>query len=145
MQQMFRYGITAAFLLLCSWQDIKTKEISMRLMLLFAVTGIFLNILTWTPWQIWVGGILPGVGMLVFSKLSEEQIGYGDGIALFVTGLFLTGKETLGLFLTALFFCAFITVPMFFTGKLGKGASYPFLPFLAAAYSIYLFLRIPGH
>ena len=55
MQQMFRYGITAAFLLLCSWQDIRTKEISMRLMLLFAVTGIFLNILTWTPWQIWVG------------------------------------------------------------------------------------------
>ena len=79
MQQMFRYGITAAFLLLCSWQDIRTKEISMRLMLLFAVTGIFLNILTWTPWQIWVGGILPGVGMLYLSSFPTNKANSASG------------------------------------------------------------------
>lgn len=139
MQQMFRYGMMAAFLLLCTWQDIRTKTITIEPVLLFGTAGIVLHILTGTSWQACAGGILPGMGVLLFGRLSQEQIGYGDGIVLCVAGLFLSWKETLGLLMMALFLCALVTVGMFFLGRLKRHTSYPFLPFLTAAYGIYLF------
>lgn len=134
MQQVFRYGMTAVFLLICTWQDVRSGKISGKILVLFAATGMAVHLLTGGGWRTFVMGTLPGIVILLFGKVSGEQIGYGDGAVILVTGLFLTGKENIGLFLTGLFLSAAFVIVLFFTGKLKKQMSLPFLPFLLAGF-----------
>ena len=134
MQQVFRYGMTAGFLLICTWQDVRSGKISGKILALFAATGMVVHLLTGGGWHTFVMGILPGIVILLFGKISGEQIGYGDGAVILVTGLFLTGRENIGLFFTGLFLSAAFVIVLFFTGKLKKQMSLPFLPFLLAGF-----------
>lgn len=140
MQQMCKYGIALAFLILCSWQDIKTKMLSGKMLLLFGVGGIFLNILFQTAWQQCIKGIVPGLVLLLFGKISDEQIGYGDGMALIVLGLFLQEQEIILVLLLGLFLCAVSAVLLFFMGKWKHSTAVPFMPFLTAGLWIKLLL-----
>lgn len=140
MQQMCRYGLTAIFLLSCTWQDIKTGKISCGLFCLFTVTGILSNILLKNSLLTLPVHILPGIGILLFCRLSGEQIGYGDGLTMTVAGLFLTGREIIGLFLIALTLCSVSAMVLFLFKKVGKKTTIPFLPFLTAGFVIYMLL-----
>ena len=136
MQQMFRYGMTAGFLLICTWQDVRSGKSSGKVLALFAATGIAAHLLTDGCWQTFAFGMLPGIVILLFGKVSGEQIGYGDGAVILVTGLFLTGRENIGLFLTGLFLAAVFVIGLFFIGKLKRRMSLPFLPFLLAGFIV---------
>lgn len=140
MQQMCRDGIAGIFLILCSWQDIKTKMLSVKLLLLFGAGGILLNVMYETPWQACIRGLLPGVVLLFWGKLSEEQIGYGDGMAAVVLGLLLPGGELLLVLMMGFFLCAVSAVFLFFAGNRKRNLSVPFLPFLTAGFGIKLLL-----
>lgn len=142
MQQMFRYGIAAVFLTGCSVYDVKTRKLPGRWLLFFLLIGIFVNIFFPTPFFMWIGGFFLGGMVLLFGKLSEEQIGYGDGLAIAVSALFLETGEVTGMFLTALFLCAGIAAVLFITGKIRRRMRLPFAPFLAAAFFI---CRIADH
>lgn len=136
MQQMFCYGLTAMFLLLCSWQDVKTGKVRVYWIVLFGVFGLIADILFQRSWRMCIGGMLPGAATLLFGKVSNQQIGYGDGLVLTATGLLLTGKETACLIVTALFLCSLCTIGMFFANKVKRHSKLPFLPFLAAGFGI---------
>jgi len=138
MQQMLCRGITILFLVFFTWQDIRSGRISMTGVLLFAAAGVLWNVVYGRSWQFCAEGIVPGIGILLFGKVSGEQIGYGDGLVLSAMGLFLTGREVAGLLSGAVFLCALGTVILFFSGKLKRRMSLPFLPFLTAAYGIML-------
>lgn len=136
MQQVFRYGLTGIFLLIGTWQDMRTRKIGMQWIILFGTAGMIMNIVFHSPWHIWFSGIMPGVVILIFGKLTGEQIGYGDGLIVIVTGLFLSGRENVSLFLIGLFLCAVSTTVLFFTGKITRRTTLPFVPFLAVAFLI---------
>lgn len=136
MQQMFRYGLTGIFLLIGTWQDMRTRKIGMQWIILFGTAGMIMNIVFHSPWHIWFSGIMPGIVILIFGKLTGEQIGYGDGLIVIVTGLFLSGRENVSLFLIGLFLCAVSTTVLFFTGKITRRTTLPFVPFLAVAFLI---------
>lgn len=140
MQQMCRNGIAVAFLILCSWQDIKTKMLSGKMLLLFGAGGILLNIALQTAWQQCIKGIVPGLVLLLFGKVSDEQIGYGDGAALIVLGFFLQEYEIILVLLLGLFLCAISAIVMFFSGKWKHSTAVPFMPFLTAGLGIKLLL-----
>lgn len=136
MQQVFRYGLTGIFLLIGTWQDMRTRKIGMEWIILFGTAGMIMNIVFHSPWHIWFSGIMPGIVILIFGKLTGEQIGYGDGLIVIVTGLFLSGRENVSLFLIGLFLCAVSTTVLFFTGKITRRTTLPFVPFLAVAFLI---------
>lgn len=136
MQQVFRYGLTGIFLLIGTWQDMRTRKIGMQWIILFGTAGMIMNIVFHSPWHIWFSGIMPGIVILIFGKLTGEQIGYGDGLIVIVTGLFLSGRENVSLFLIGLFLCAVSTTALFFTGKITRRTTLPFVPFLAVAFLI---------
>ena len=136
MQQMLRYGLTVVFLLIGTWQDIKTRKIEVGWLFFFGTIGILINIIFHAAWQIWITGMIPGLVILLFAKFSGEQIGYGDGLIITVTGLFLTGIENISLFLVGLFLCAICTIVLFFTGKVERKTTLPFVQFLMAAFLI---------
>ncbi len=136
MQEMFRYGLMVLFLGLCTWQDIRTGRISFIVILVFGIIGIGINLMIKCPPVLVFCNMLPGVGILLFGRLSGEQIGYGDGLVMVVAGLFLKGRGAVSLFLTGLFICAAGGMILFMAGKVNRKSSLPFLPFLLAGLGV---------
>lgn len=134
MQEMLCRGLTALFLLLCTWQDIRMARISGRLICLFGLAGILVRVICKSPMQTWIFCILPGVGILAFGRLTGEQIGYGDGLVMVVAGLFLKAAGVISLFLSGLVLCAVSAAVLFLTGKVTTRTAFPFLPFLLAGF-----------
>lgn len=138
MQQMYRYWITGFFLFVCSWQDIRRKKLSGELFLLFGIGAIIVDIFYQTSIWLCITAMLPGLILLAFGKISEQQIGYGDGFAVMVMGLLLPGRETVAVLLFGFFLCALGSVGLFFSGKWKRKMAVPFVPFLTAAYVLLL-------
>jgi len=141
---MLRCGLTGIFLSVVTWQDIKRRSISGKVFLVFGLAGILVNLYTRRPAFMWITGLLTGAVVLLFGRLSEEEIGYGDGLTLLVTGLFLDWKETMGLFLVALFLCGVFGMVLLGFGRVKRRAKLPFLPFLAAGFWIEMFIACVG-
>lgn len=79
---------------------------------------------------------------MLFSRLSGEQIGYGDGFVIGITGLYIRGKGAVTLFLTGLLLCAFCMVILLVTGKIHKKTELPFLPFLMMGFAVQILFQI---
>ena len=85
---------------LCTWEDVKRKELTLIYILLFGVCGVCLH-LFYPECSIYsiLWGMLLGVSMMLVSWLSRGKTGMGDGILLVVTGVYLlslgkkNGKE----------------------------------------------------
>ena len=134
MQQMWRYIGTFLFLTVCSVQDIGRKKISVTVPVLFAVLGIALDL--WQ--QAYCAEYLPGIVLagstFLFAKVTQEQIGMGDGLVLLVLSLFLTGKELIAVFLTALIAAAVVSGVLLALRRAGRRSRLAFVPFLTAAF-----------
>lgn len=141
MQQMCRYVITGLFLSICSFQDMRMKRLSVRLLLCFGVIGLIVDICFQTAPLLCIIGILPGISLVLLGRVSRQQIGYGDGFAVMVIGLLLPGKETIAILLMGLFLCACSSVVILCMGKGGKKTVFPFIPFLEAGFFLCLFTR----
>ncbi len=138
MQEMLRYGLMALFLGFCTWQDMRTGRISFIVILVFGMVGIGINLLAKCPLAIVLCSMLPGLGILLFGRMSGEQIGYGDGLVMVVAGLFLKGEGAVSLFLTGLFLCAVGGIILYITGKVNRKSALPFLPFLLAGLGVHI-------
>lgn len=77
-------------------QDLKEKRISVNKILFFAMLAVlYLFFSKNLIWQELCRRILPGMALLALSLLSRESIGYGDGAAVLVLGLWIGMKYTL--------------------------------------------------
>lgn len=135
------FGIigTMGILLGSSVYDIKWKKIPHAILAIggvWAFIGIMLNIAKQgflKTCLISLFAVLPGVGLMVLSHLTERKVGLGDGVLVLLIGLLEgIGKALLvfcaGLFLQSLFAVAFVIA-----GKADKQTRIPFVPFLLAA------------
>ena len=133
MQQMWRYIGTFLFLTVCSVQDIRRKKISVTVPVLFAVLGIALDL--WQ--QAYCAEYLPGIVLagstFLFAKVTQEQIGMGDGLVLLVLSLFLTGKELIPVFFTALSAAAMVSGVLLVMKRAGRRSRLAFVPFMTTA------------
>lgn len=134
MQQMCRFIGAFLFLTVCSVQDLKRKRISVANPLLFAVLGIILDLWQQACWADYLPGILLGGSTILFAKLTQEQIGMGDGLVLLVLSLFLTGKELISVFLTALLAAAAVSGALLVLKRAGRRSRLAFVPFLTVAF-----------
>lgn len=122
-----------------AYHDWKEKTICLYAPLITGVFGILLHILNQehTIGDI-LGGIAVGATVLLIGWISGECIGFGDGIMLIVSGIYLGFWANLSLFLTALLISGIAALFLLVTKKKGKNDRIPFLPFLFAAYLLYL-------
>lgn len=85
-------------------------------------------------WQLRVGGMLFGTGLLVMIFLSKEALGMADGIILFVYGIAFGLYEVATLcFFATLFICP-VAGFLLLTKKGGRKTKLPFFPFLLLGY-----------
>ena len=127
--------LVLAYLLAAGIIDIKTGEINTALTVLTAGVGVlrlvqeggagFLSVLT---------ALIPGACFLLFSYLTRQKIGAGDGITLLVCGLFLDGILIMESLLFGLLFGSAFAM-FLLVRKKGKNTDFPFLPFLFLGYA----------
>lgn len=96
MNKVIPYASSLLFLAGLSSEDIRERQIAMCKVIFFAGLSIlyrvFMRQVSWNEigWCLFPGGLL-----LLLAILSKESIGYGDGIAVLVLGLWTGGWFTL--------------------------------------------------
>lgn len=75
-------------------------------------------------------GVFPGIVCLFLAYISGEQIGYGDGLVLVLTGVLLGLDRVLFIVLVALSLLTCLSVALLVMRKAKRKTVIPFLPFL---------------
>ncbi len=139
-------GILGLMLILTALEDMRTKKVSLWIILLGAVPvciGIpFCHSISLTDRAF---GTLVGAGVLVISRATGGKIGMGDGYLLCVTGLALGFWRNMELFAIALLAAALVSILLLILRLADRKKSIPFIPFLLLAYLINLAAALPGY
>lgn len=133
--------IIIIFLFYGAYCDIRDRCISKMYLVLFGMTSLvfILNELKEKGIAIetfskLLYAILPGIIMLAISKITQEQIGYGDGLLMMILGLYLGWKDLIVVFSISLIIIMAASVMIYiFRSKL-KYKGIPFIPFLFISY-----------
>ena len=113
--------------------DLRRREISLLYSAAFAGIGICMSVMHGRGPAELLYSVIPGLVLMVFSVITRGDIGFGDGIVVFVMGLFLSWQETatvcgIGLMLSA------TGAGIWFAIRRRRKDTLPFLPFLLAGY-----------
>lgn len=131
--------ICTCYLCMLAVVDIRKRSLPLWLLGIGAVLALTYQwIAREVPTVLWLSGAAVGIGFLIISKVTEEAVGYGDGLLIGVLGIYLGIWELFCLLVTAFFLAALYAAIIMMRRKFRKKASFPFVPFLGAAYVIVL-------
>lgn len=122
-----------------SAEDIKRKTVPVIPMMIWGMVGIVLHIAMGriNDMQMLLG-MIPGVAAYILSILTKEKIGRGDALLLVVTGIYMGFWGNIIMLWVGLIFAAIGGVAAIVIFKKKKSDELPFIPFLAAAYVMYI-------
>ncbi|MDO4614924.1 MAG: prepilin peptidase [Lachnospiraceae bacterium] len=130
------------FLLIGSIMDIRRREISLMLAVVFAGIGIAVSfILEEKSWLTVLTAMLPGAVLTVFAALTRGRMGIGDGIAILVMGCFFIFEDLLIMLMLAFGAASVWSAGMLIRGK-RRTDSFPFLPFLLSGEILFWILQV---
>lgn len=123
------------YLLVLSVMDIRWK----KLHLLFLMSGLLLVAAGFftdreIPFLLLTAGAGVGILFFIISRITRESFGYGDSILILIMGAFLGFWNILSLLLLAFSMAAIFSVILLTGKKFSRKSSFPFVPFLTAAY-----------
>lgn len=128
------------FLYLCAREDYQSRKLWMPRCLLFGVIGIIeFFYLKPFSWQSLAAGIGIGVAILLFSYVSEGELGEGDGWLLCVTGIYSGASRNLALLILSGWLCFGYLLFGIFQKKYKRKDKIAFVPFVFVAQVILLF------
>ncbi|MBR3812080.1 MAG: prepilin peptidase [Agathobacter sp.] len=124
--------------------DLKYKEIPLWFVIVGGIGGIVFCILEGrVPMEV-VLACLPGALALVFSKLTKEVMGYGDGIVFLVMGIYLSLERLLAIGMLAFLIAGVVALVLLVVFRKKGNYRIPFLPFLFLAYELDFFIGKGG-
>ena len=127
--------IFAVYLLALAAMDIRTRRLHLGILLLGFPLAVSARIVVGNiPAALVIAGGASGALFVAVSRVTEEAFGYGDSILITVTGIFLGIWDLLSMLVTAFFLAAVFSGIMMSRKKYTRKSSFPFVPFLAAAY-----------
>ena len=135
-------GYLSVLLLLgvCSYEDLKRKQIRTVCLAVFAAEGIVYWMFTrQRPLGDIGAALIPGCCVLALSFLTRGEIGEGDGLLLMTMGLFLEASGVCMVFIYALFLAAGYALFLYNIRKKNRKYEIAFIPFVLAAYIWYLY------
>lgn len=147
---MERNGLFLCFLLAAAIQDIREKQVEVRLFVIFGLLAVLLCGYQWKTgcWHGWfdvAGNLCVAAGLIGAAVLWREAVGLGDGCFFLVSGLLLEFWENLALLFYGLMLCGcYCLLKIVFTQLHGgpvKNQTVPFLPFLVPAGIWLVFLK----
>ncbi len=131
------------FLLICSASDIKNREIKPSVLVIFGMiaTGLFIY---FRPVGLFeeAAGVITGLVFVGLYFVTDEKIGLGDGLLMTVTGIFLGGRQNASLIMIAMMLSAVFSIIFLIMKKADRKTSFPFVPFIFAAYLIRMIFMV---
>lgn len=130
-------GQLSIFLLLgiCSYEDLKRKQIRTAWLAVFAGIGILYAVFTGNRLFAEIAlALIPGCCVLALSVFMRGEIGQGDGLLLLVMGFFLDAVCLCMILLSALFLSAVYALFLYYIKKKNRNYEIAFVPFILAAY-----------
>ena len=119
-------------LIIASIRDIIYKEIDIKeiavlfgLMLVYVIFEDSFNIMYS------VFGAVFGVGMMLFSKISQQALGLGDALVLLILGIGFGIFRIMYVLMVALLLSSIIVIGLLILKKVGKKTQLPFIPHLS--------------
>ena len=134
--------LLAVIMIICAVVDIKKKEIPVWIFVMLGITAL--------TGSIWGGGyglyqmaagVIPGILLLGLARITEQSIGYGDGIVLAEIGCMTGAGICIIILAGALALAGFFSMGMLVIKKVDKKYKIPFIPFLTTVYIIVICLQ----
>lgn len=131
-------------LCICSGFDIRKKEIPLVILIAGILTGLGIELFQICKGLTSIAGagtsLLPGAFFILLSFCTGEKVGYGDGLLLIMSGLFLGfSKCFLVLCISLVLASAFALVLLVFR-KAGRDSRLPLVPFIAVGMGVSFFV-----
>lgn len=125
------------FLLFHTVTDIRSRKINIVVCLVFGLLGlgVFLSGSEKDMVSL-AGGILTGAYLLVFSLLTREAVGLGDGCVVTAVGIWLGGGKTLVVLMGGFVLAALFGVMRICARKATGKTELAFVPFFTLSYAI---------
>lgn len=128
------------FLAINAGCDLKRKEIPLWSILIFGGVGIILAFFgDITESMSYIGGLMIGLLVIGTAAATKETVGYGDGMAIAVCGIYLGFFRTFFVLFYGLLLCSVISAVLMVMKKRTGKTRVPFLPYLLVGY-VCLFL-----
>lgn len=137
---MLDFIINSIFLLICSYTDIKNKNINIVYCVLFGLINLIIGLVRGGI-TFCALGIMPGILLLIVSYLTNEKIGYGDGIMLVTVGLVYGISRSVDLCMISLSISGFVSLILLLFKKKKINDIIAFAPYLFLGNIIMCFLN----
>lgn len=134
------------FLGLCSIVDIKKKQLPCILLWIGFIGICFITLIQITNESRnildSIGGVLTGVFLLIFSKASREQIGFGDSIIFLIVGIGVGTLNNFLLLIYSLFLTCIVSIFLLIFKKANRKTTLPFTPFICSSFILEWILKV---
>lgn len=137
-------GIALIYMGACMVFDIRHREIPLLLIILGIAAAFGADV-----WRIKEGmvtvaevglSLLPGIFFLLTGFFTEEKVGYGDGLLLIASGLFLGAYKCFLALGIGLIFSAAVSLLLLLLRKADRHSRIPFVPFLVLGMGVVIFV-----
>ena len=130
-------GVIVVFLIPCAITDLKSKTIPIWWTVVFGISAMIYQIF-WKKQKLEaiLFSMIIGVTLLVAAKISNQRIGYGDGIIFLILGLWIGFWDGISLLFFSLILSSIISVYLIIVRRKGRDYRIPFIPFVTAGYII---------
>ena len=127
--------VFAGYMIVLAVMDIRWKKLSLMI-LLSGTVPLAAGFLCDREIHIILlaAGAAVGVIFLIISRVTEDSFGYGDSILIMIMGGFLGFWNILSLLTAAFSMAALFSIFMLIRKRFHRKSSFPFVPFLTAAY-----------
>lgn len=130
----FVQGLELLFLGIGTYFDIRDRELPVKFLAVFTALGIVCNLLwKYQSMENAAAGVCIGGIFLITGWITEEAIGYGDGIGLVILGIFGGFRGMLPIVITAFLLSAVYGLWRMIGCGQSLGETMPFYPFLLFA------------
>ena len=134
-------GILLLFLCAAAIIDVRTKELPLLFLAAGGAGAIVLSLLKGEVSVLqMLLGCLPGAGLLLAARITDQGVGYGDGALLLIPGILLGLFPVILLLFCALLAAALTGIFLMIVKKWKKKRSLPFVPFLYVGYILLLLM-----
>lgn len=140
---MERNGLFLCFLLVAAGQDLREKQVEVRVFVIFGLLAVLLcgyqwRTGAWNGWPEAAANLFIAAGLIGAAMIWRGAVGLGDGCFFLISGLLLGFWENLALLLYGMLLCGgYCLLKLVFGGLHGginvKNQTVPFLPFLVPA------------
>lgn len=124
------YGTAAAAVLLAMPQDIRTRYISKRLLLIMTLAAIAVRIFVIHSVTEGLLGCIPGAAVLLIALITKESIGVGDGWMFCITGICLGLSQTMEVMAICLTLMSIYSLFLIIIRKKNRKSRIPVMPWM---------------